>query len=688
MYRFILTFCILFACTASAQQRFHWELTNGPGTDPPSILEVNTNGDIIAGSDSVILRSTDHGMHWLAFPNSGLGNPIAAVTLPGGRILILNSFNVDPLIRYAADGSGRTSLPLSNAQTLVADRSGNIYAILGGQRFLSNSGDSLIVRSSDAGDTWDSIKGPDKESMTSFSADEHHYYVSTMTGIYISSDSGVSWKRSLNGLPTGVYYSVVTGHNGYVWATGNANNGIRPFLSTDFGNSWVRIQGSGDKAQQVIARPDNAALLFGGDEIEFLDDTTIVGRFDSSIYSENHLASVDSNGNWLVSTAQWFPSNVNLYSSTGGVPWKWNPMPAPFSSPYSLTQAYSTVIAQAGSASYLIDSTINWNLSSGNSITILGWNYFNNSIMGSTMQGGVDQSFDSGRSWKNIFPADPAAMTYFAAANASTIYAGSDGVFLSTDSGNSWTETNDNILTSQITALSVDSSGTLFAGNAHGLFISSDSGNSWEKQNNVGTLEINLIKTNKSGTIVAAGFGPKVFRSNDHGVSWNSITIPAADWVTGIVLLPSGDVFASSLKGVFYWPAGSAFFDANDGLQERGVTELAADANGNLFAATVGAGVWKGVGERSLLGVSEHAAKDANIIASPNPTSSIVHFVLPSEGTWSAVAMDALGREWPMTYSITGENLECDLRKFPAGAYEIILHTGSTQIVSHVEVMR
>jgi photosystem II stability/assembly factor-like uncharacterized protein len=680
MYRFIFTFCIFFASTASAQQRFHWELTNGPGTDPPRILEVNTNGDIIAGSDNVVLRSTDHGMHWQAFPNSGFGNLEAAVTLPGGRILILNSYNVDPLVRCEADGSGVTFLSLFNAQTLTGDRSGNVYAILGGPLFLSNSGDSLIVRSSDAGDTWDSIKGPNNESMTFFAADEHHYYVSTMTGIYISSDSGVSWKRALNGLPTAVYSSVVAGHNGYVWALGY---GIRPFLSTDFGNSWIQIQGSGDQVPKLIARSDNTALLFGEDKVEFLHDTTIVPIYDST-YSGSQRVALDSDGNWLASGA----SDINLYSSPGSIPWNWNPIPAPLSSPASLSPAYSTVMAQSGSSSFLIDSTVNWSRCSGDSITMLGWDYFNNSIVGSTLKGGLDQSFDTGRTWKNIFPADPAVMTYFAAVNASTIYAGSDGIFSSTDSGNSWTETNDNILTSQITALSVDSSGTLLAGNAHGLFISSDSGNSWEKQNKVGTLEINLIKTNKSGTIVAAGFGPKVFRSNDHGVSWNSITIPAADWVTGIVLLPSGDVFASSLKGIFYWPAGSAFFDANDGLQERGVTELAADANGNLFAATIGAGVWKGVGERSLLGVSEHAAKDANIIASPNPTSSIVHFVLPSEGTWSAVAMDALGREWPMTYSITGENLECDLRKFPVGAYEIILHTGSTQIVSPVEVMR
>ncbi|MFI5202370.1 MAG: WD40/YVTN/BNR-like repeat-containing protein, partial [Candidatus Kapaibacterium sp.] len=209
----IIAIWLFFASAASAQQQLHWELTNGPGTDAPRILEVNTNGDIIVGSDSVILRSSDHGMHWHACPNSGSGYDEATATLPGGRIVVLTVAST--LVRFESDGSGRTILTLPSAETLYADRAGNLYSIVGPSSFFfSNGNDSLLARSTNAGDTWQMIPGPKSESMKCFAADDEHYYVATDSGIYISSDSGTSWQRCRNGIPSDQYYNVTTGHDG------------------------------------------------------------------------------------------------------------------------------------------------------------------------------------------------------------------------------------------------------------------------------------------------------------------------------------------------------------------------------------------------------------------------------------------------------------------------------------------
>src|ERR1035441_9174703 len=152
MRHFIIigAFCLCFAGATNAQQSFHWESTNGPGTTAPGILEVNSNGDILAGAGNILMRSTDGGVSWnsLHIPRY-LGNINSSVTLRGGQIVMLCS--QPAIVRTNADGSSLTTLPLKNAGRLTSDRMGDIFAFL-------NS--SMIARSKDAGNTWDTIIGP------------------------------------------------------------------------------------------------------------------------------------------------------------------------------------------------------------------------------------------------------------------------------------------------------------------------------------------------------------------------------------------------------------------------------------------------------------------------------------------------------------------------------------------------
>ncbi len=683
--RFFFSFVsLLFAFTSASAQGFHWEPTHGPSTDAAWMLLVNGNGDLIASSLNAIVRSTDEGRHWVPFPNSNfVGETPAAATLPDGHIFIGNT-------RLNFDGYGRKTLSNGTVSFFYSDRNGNVYSV----------GTSSIARSSDDGNAWQTIHGPASETMNCIAVDAGHYYVGTNTGVYSSSDSGATWKRSLNGLPNSSYLGIQTGSAGRVWAASWAENGSSTFVSYDFGETWSPIASPGFRSAHLItARKDNTALLYYGDEcgggLGYLSDSNLtnVGSFlqskDGSLGGYN-VAALDSNGNWVATSGEECngPDDMsgaasNIYFTSNDSANTWKPIPAPLSTITALFPAYNTVIGLHQLGSFIMDDSENWRHSSTNSVTISESDPYDNSLLGSSANGGLQRSTDSGVTWTNIFPSAPAGLIYAAATSARTIYAGSNGVFVTTNSGSTWNETNDATL-GTITGLLVSTTGTIYASSSNGLFVSNNSGNSWSSIGPSGTSPLNFLRTNAAGTLALSSSGV-VFRSNDQGTTWQSASIPNG---TGLVINNNGDVFTSSATGVYYWPNHSTLtYKVSDSLQGRHVTALAMSAGGSIYAAVPGLGVWKGVGDLSTLSVAEQPSA-ITLTASPNPASSNVNITLPSEGNWTAIASDALGRACAMSYDLSGETLQCDLSKLAPGTYEIILRSGEKHFVSRVQVIR
>lgn len=128
------------------------------------------------------------------------------------------------------------------------------------------------------------------------------------------------------------------------------------------------------------------------------------------------------------------------------------------------------------------------------------------------------------------------------------------GVFLSTNSGTSWTFANAG-LTDQVTAFALRPSQTggndLFAGtDSGGVFLSINNGSSWTAVNNgLANSYIYSLATNNSS--IFAGTGQGVFRSTDNGASWSNVTSGIID--VGIQCLAAKDslLFASTSGGVF-----------------------------------------------------------------------------------------------------------------------------------------
>jgi hypothetical protein len=146
-------------------------------------------------------------------------------------------------------------------------------------------------------------------------------------------------------------------------------------------------------------------------------------------------------------------------------------------------------------------------------------------------------------------------------AGGNTLFAGSNGVFRSTDNGTSWVATGPGLPSAGVMAIA--SSGThLFAGTwGYGVYASNDNGDSWSAVNDL------ALETSHVTALVATTGGSAssiIVATNDHGVhrtSNNGATWEVAD--TGLIMLNWAcaslavspdlpeNVFASTDYGVF-----------------------------------------------------------------------------------------------------------------------------------------
>jgi photosystem II stability/assembly factor-like uncharacterized protein len=140
-----------------------------------------------------------------------------------------------------------------------------------------------------------------------------------------------------------------------------------------------------------------------------------------------------------------------------------------------------------------------------------------------------------------------------------------DGVYRSTDNGDSWTLANSGLTSTDVAALAINPiTGHVFAGTQSqmgqggGMFRSTDNGDAWTEQNvGFSALDVNAVVVNPIGHIFA-GAADGVFRSKNDGDGWSNVS-------SGL-LPPGGNV----------WTLGFGF-------------------GGRAYAGTAGGGVFRSV---------------------------------------------------------------------------------------------
>ena len=495
-----------------------------------------------------------------------------------------------------------------------------------------------IYRSYDGGTRWEQVNsvvmGTDIEINpvdTNIILSSHGNFASAGYGIYRSSDGGDSWGQITAGLPASfngkilldiykanpniVYASIghgFTSGNGASWLCKSTDSGITwTIMSTVDYSKWQGWYSHDIAVDQ--SNPDN--LLIIGIEIYKSTDggTTIIQKSSAAqVLGRPPIGGPEGDSNSVHTDAHLIiqhPANFDTYyiGTDGGV-FRTTDFGETFE---SLNGRYQTTQFYNGTSSSQIDSlkTIG-GLQDNNTviydgdlawIRVIGgdgsWTSIDpsddNNIYASWQSLNMLRSTDGGNNFSTITPPSSTRTCFIAPfrsfpGNHSIVYAGRDKIFKSTDSGSSWTATNNNTALDGNPAIAMEVSyqtsdkvyvATAPYGTARGnVFRTIDGGTNWT--NVTGILpdrfpsDIAVDPFDNSIVFVTFyGFGSgHIFKSTDSGDTWIDISDNLPDIPSPAVIVDPNNtnhIYVGTDVGVFVsTTGGSNWQDFNDGLPD------------------------------------------------------------------------------------------------------------------------
>ena len=428
-----------------------------------------TYTDIFVGAEDYgIDRSTDNGTTW--FPvNSGLTNfDVRSITLSGTNIFAGTAGGV-----FRSSNNGTTWIPVNagltnlDIRTLIA-KGTDLFALAG--NYISRSTDngtnwagvyyptwiySLeditvagsdllvvtnygIVRSIDNGTNWTWVNfnfnlfPPQEVFLSDITVINNNLFASLTNGVTVrSTDNGLNWIEVNSGLPGGIV-TAFAGLDTYIFAgiydwffytPINEGTGYGVFRSTDNGLNWIEVN-AGLTNLKVCALYVSDNDLFAGTDGD--------GVFLSTDYGES----------WTqVSEGLWYPRQITSFASIG------TNLFAGSTSPYGGGGVYRST-----------NSGTNWtNVSYGltsyfvSDLAVLGTNLFAGTlnVPSSSDSGSIFRTADYGTNWTNVsygYALENYMVTNLAFSGTNLFAATyNKGVFLSTNTGDSWVSFNEGL---------------------------------------------------------------------------------------------------------------------------------------------------------------------------------------------------------------------------------------------------
>jgi ligand-binding sensor domain-containing protein len=219
---------------------------------------------------------------------------------------------------------------------------------------------------------------------------------------------------------------------------------------------------------------------------------------------------------------------------------------------------------------------------------------YGDGIFASTDQGNTWQEASNGLANRYVYaltshPSDP-----------EKLYAASDRVYKSTDAGGAWIPTGNGLTSTEINCLTIvtDAPQVILAGTSDkGIFRSTNGGDSWQQSNSgLSSMVVwSLAVSHTDSRVLFAGTNGGVFRSDDRGASWTYAGLGKTYCLTAhpdtrrtIYAGTDGSgVFISKDDGLSWTPF-------NDGLGDSVVQALVVTTNGcrQLYAGS-DKGIWE-----------------------------------------------------------------------------------------------
>jgi photosystem II stability/assembly factor-like uncharacterized protein len=494
---------------------------------------------LYAGTSGSIFKSTDGGGNWSEL-TTGLPEMYTASSLaidPAKPTILYLGASSNGIFKSTDGGENWSALNAGLTGTYVAclaiDPASPTTLYLGTYEGL--------LKSTDGGENWRVITSPSFGSVLALVIDPQTLttlYVGTGNGVFKSTDSGESWSAAQTGLPDSdihilaidpvtptTLYSVVTKSSSDLYSVKEKPLGI--FKSTDGGLNWSAVNGglTTNKITSVVINPATPTNLYVGTESGVFKSTDGAGNWSAA---NSGLTAI------VVTSLVIDPAALaTLYAGAG------------VSGVFKSTDGGESCSAansglEAGYVSVLVMDP-----ATPTTLYALGASGFPHNFLPEESCG-VFKSIDGGESWS----AASTGLTSTGLSNSisltrrylsalvidpltpTTLFvgAGRDGVFKSTNGGESWNAASNGLPEVDIRILAIDplTPTTLYAGGFQGgVFKSTDGGENWNADNNGlpdGIIVSSLTIDPLTPTTLYAGIFPgDVFKSTDGGLNWSEL---------------------------------------------------------------------------------------------------------------------------------------------------------------------
>jgi photosystem II stability/assembly factor-like uncharacterized protein len=420
----------------------------------------------------------------------------------------------------------------------------------------------VFVGASSSFAQWTQTNGPFGGKVTAILAADSILYSTNYTCIFRSTDNGDHWSQLTTDLH-GFYNINSFARIGSTIYAGCNDGGV--FRSTNHGDTWT-LSNTGLPVSSVTSITAVGTNLYaakwgtgvfistdGGNQWRAITSglsTTSIGFFKSN---EKGIFAISDQGPFFSDDngSHWIPANSGLPSSAGNM----------FSFCTQDTVLY-----------YSIDGT------------------------------GIFRSDNNGSRWIKIDSSQLLRHTHSLFAFHGRLFAGTytDGLFISTNSGNSWTLANTPIADSRIFCYTLNGRYLLAGSEGSGVFRSTDDGINWIRINQGLHLNVSCVTINK-GNLYAGTLGGGLFITTDNGATWTDLSLRTCyDFINSLVVTDT-TIIVSNGGSNGNGPDGGVSISKDNGMSWTSISQNLPNPNvwglaifgGNLFAATEGAGIFR-----------------------------------------------------------------------------------------------
>jgi photosystem II stability/assembly factor-like uncharacterized protein len=446
---------------------------------------VNT---VFAGTGIGVFCSTNNGNSWSRLDSLTVtGAVFSLAKSPSGTLFAGATYRLFRSTNHGTDWSlDTTGFQQVTINCIAVDSTGIVYAG-------TNHG---IFRSTNDGVRWNKLTSdlPSHEVFTLLVETNNTLLIGTDDGIYRSTDSGKTWLPRMNGLRKLSISNVSTLSNGSIYSTIEMSKAV---FSTDFGNTWSYLQSGslGSYSNFNTFACNKKGFLFAGtsehifrstnDGIDWdtlkngLPSYTYIKRFrfDSlgGIYAAGYSGMYKSTNDGDDWNALTFPPYTSLYEAIVDIASNGILLASTQLGIFENISAYNVYRStDRGSTWTCIDSDLGLSANGARvgqiAISPDGDSYV--IVSSSTSNTALFRSSDFGDNWHRVNFDSTISISQMVVNSEGKVFLGGNGVFCSTDKGNTWTSVVSGLGGTNVTSLSISNSGYLFAGTANGVYRS------------------------------------------------------------------------------------------------------------------------------------------------------------------------------------------------------------------------